>query len=199
MSAIPHVLVLAAGGSERLGRPKQLVSIGGRPALHRVVSSAIALAGHDVTVVIGAHASELMPLLAHTSASVVVNRAWQEGMASSIRCGIAALPPGREAVMIVLGDQIALRGEDLKRLADAWNGDPGVIAASTYDQTVGVPAIFPHPFFPELAQLRGDRGARSILERNMYRLVRVPMPSARLDLDTPEQLAALSDILYRGE
>ena len=66
-----------------------------------------------------------------------------------------------------------------------------MIAASVYDQHVGVPAIFPRLCFSELAELRGDHGARGVLERNNYRLVRVPMVNAAIDLDTPRDLAAL--------
>lgn len=191
MTASLHVLVLAAGASTRLGQPKQLVRLGGRPALHIVVSNAVALAGHAVTVVVGARARDLTHLLAHSPASVIVNRQWEEGMASSLRLGIAALPSACDAVLVLLGDQVAVTADDLKRLASAWKNEESTIAASVYDQRAGVPAIFPRLCFSELAELRGDQGARRIIERNSYRLVRVPMPNAAVDLDTPEDLAAL--------
>ena len=194
-----HVLVLAAGASTRLGQPKQLVKLGGRPVLHRVVSSAVALAGNAVTVVLGAHARDMTHLLAHSPASVIVNRHWEEGMGSSLRYGVAALPPACDAVLILLGDQVGVTADDLKRLATAWRGEESMIAASVYDQHVGVPAIFPRLCFGELAELRGDQGARRVLERNSYRLVRVPLPSAALDLDTPEDLAALSERFKQHE
>jgi len=193
MTATLNVVVLAAGASTRLGQPKQLVRLGGRPALHIVVSNAVALAGHAVTVVLGAHAQDMTHLLAHSPASVVVNREWQEGMASSIRRGLAALPPGCDAVLILLGDQVAVTIDDLRRLAAAWKGEDSVIAASVYDQHVGVPAIFPRICFSELAELRGDHGARHVLERNRHRLAHVQMPNAAIDLDTPEDLAALTE------
>ncbi|MFL6547729.1 MAG: NTP transferase domain-containing protein [Povalibacter sp.] len=199
MSSSLHVIVLAAGSSSRLGQPKQLVRIGGRPALHRVVSSATGLAGHSVTVVVGSHASDLSRLLAHSPASVLVNRHWEEGMASSVRCGLSALPAACDAVLILLGDQVAVTSDDLKRLAAAWNGQDGSIAAATYDQHVGVPAIFPRTFFPELMELRGDQGARRIIERNSYRLIRVPMQNAAIDLDTPEDLVAITQRFERNE
>ncbi|MFL6618354.1 MAG: NTP transferase domain-containing protein [Povalibacter sp.] len=199
MSSSLHVIVLAAGSSSRLGQPKQLVRISGRPALHRVVSSATGLAGHSVTVVVGSHASDLSRLLAHSPASVLVNRHWEEGMASSVRCGLSALPAACDAVLILLGDQVAVTSDDLKRLAAAWNGQDGSIAAATYDQHVGVPAIFPRTFFPELMELRGDQGARRIIERNSYRLIRVPMQNAAIDLDTPEDLVAITQRFERNE
>jgi molybdenum cofactor cytidylyltransferase len=188
-----HVLVLAAGASSRLGQPKQLVKLGGRPALHIVVSNAVSLAGHAVTVVVGAHVREMTHLLAHSPASVIVNRHWEEGLASSLRFGVAALPPACAAVLVLLGDQVAVTVDDLKRLASAWRGEESMIAASVYDQHLGVPAIFPRLCFSELADLRGDNGARAVLERNSYRLVRVPMANAAVDLDTPADLAALTE------
>ena len=192
MSAGLHVLVMAAGASTRLGQPKQLVKLGGRPALHRVVANAVSLAGHAVTVVLGAHAREMTHLLAHSPASTVVHRGWEEGLGSSIRFGVASLPPASSAALIVLGDQVAITADDLRRLASAWGGEESVIAASVYDQRLGVPAIFPRICFPELAELRGDQGARLVLERNQYRITRVPMSNAAVDLDTPEDLAALT-------
>ena len=186
-----HILVLAAGASVRLGQPKQLVRVGGRPALHSVVSQATAIAGHAVTVVIGAHAAELTHLLQHSGVSLIVNRNWEEGMASSIRFGVASLPPACDAVLIQLGDQVAVTADDLRRLVSAWRGEDSVIAAAMYRGTVGVPAIFPRWCFSELSQLRGDVGAKSILDRYRDRVARVAMTNAALDLDTAEDLARL--------
>lgn len=199
MSDPPHILVLAAGASRRLGQPKQLVKLAGRPALHIVVSNAVAVAGHAVTVVVGAHAREMTRLLAHSPASTIVNRHWEEGMASSLRFGIASLPPACHAAMILLGDQVGVTVDDLRRLVSAWKGEESMLAASMYEQRVGVPAIFPRLTFSELAELRGDQGARGVLQRNNYRLVRVPMANAAIDLDTPEDLALLSERFRRPE
>jgi molybdenum cofactor cytidylyltransferase len=192
MSAHVHVIVLAAGASRRLGQPKQLVQLQGRPALHIVVSNAVAVAGNAVTVVVGANASQLTYLLTHTPASSVVNKQWEEGLASSLRCGLAATPAAADAIMVLLGDQVCVTSDDLKRLLAAWNDQEGVIAAASYAQGIGVPAIFPRAYFSELAQLRGDEGARKVLQRNPDRVVRVPMPNAAIDLDTPEDLQTLT-------
>lgn len=192
-----HVVVLAAGASSRLGQPKQLVKLGGRPALHTVVSNAVAVAGQSVTVVLGAHAQDMTRLLAHSPASVIVNRHWEEGIASSLRYGLAAVPSTSTAVLVMLGDQVAVTADDLKRLINAWKGHDTVIAASVYQGHVGVPAIFPQWCFTELRELRGDRGARLILERHSQRLAHVQMPNAAIDLDTPEDLIALTEQFKR--
>jgi len=186
-----HAIVLAAGASTRFGSPKQLVRVDGRPLLHAAVSSAVAVAGHSVSVVLGAHAAELAPLLRHTPASIVINREWSEGMASSIRAGVSKLPGSCTGVMLVLADQPAVTAEDLRRLASAWRRQPAYIAAAQYGSTLGAPAVFPSSSFRDLAELRGDRGAQALFRRNPDRVVRVPMDSASIDIDTPEDLLRL--------
>src|SRR3954447_1586716 len=105
--------------------------------MHTVVSRAVEFAGHSVTVVLGSHAGELAPLLKHTPASVSVNRDWSEGIASSIREGLAHAPANSDAAMFVLADQAAVTTEDLRRLAGAWRRNPNCMAAAQYGGGVG--------------------------------------------------------------
>jgi molybdenum cofactor cytidylyltransferase len=186
-----HAIVLAAGASTRFGSPKQLVRVDGRPLLHAAVSRAAEVAGHAVSVVLGAHAADLAPLLRHSPASIVINRDWSEGMASSIRAGVSRLPGSCGGVMLVLADQAAVTSEDLRRLAASWRRQPEYIIAAQYGVTLGAPAIFPASYFRDLMELRGDRGAQSLFKRNPDRVVRVPMDSASIDIDTPEDLLRL--------
>jgi molybdenum cofactor cytidylyltransferase len=186
-----HAVVLAAGASTRFGSPKQLVRLAGRPLLHTAVTRAAEVAGHALIVVLGAGAAELAPLLKHSPGSIVVNQDWREGIASSIRAAVARLPATCAGVMLVLADQAGVSADDLKRLAGTWRKQPQYIAAALYEGVCGVPAIFPRSTFRELSQLRGDTGARVLLRRNADRIVRVPMPSAALDVDTPEDLLAI--------
>jgi molybdenum cofactor cytidylyltransferase len=186
-----HAIVLAAGASSRFGSAKQLVRVAGRPLLHSAVARAAEVAGAAVTVVLGSRAAEFAPLLKHSQSCVVINRDWREGMASSIRAGVARLPASCTAVLLMLVDQAAVTGEDLKRLVSAWRRQPDYIAAARYGTTTGVPAIFPRSTFPDLQSLRGDVGARVLLQRNPDRVMRVPMASAAIDIDTPEDLLKL--------
>lgn len=112
-------------------------------------------------------------------------------MASSIRLAVSRLPVGCSGVLLMVVDQAAVTADDLKRLVSAWRRQPGYIAAARYGTTTGVPAIFPRSMFADLQGLRGDIGARMLLQRNPDRVIRVPMPSAALDIDTPEDLLAL--------
>jgi molybdenum cofactor cytidylyltransferase len=186
-----HAIVLAAGASTRFGSAKQLVRVSGRPLMHTAVARAADVVGSAVIVVLGAQASELAPLLTHSSATIVINRDWREGLASSIRAGVARLPSSCNAVLLMLADQAAVTAEDLKRLASAWRRQPEYIVAARYGTTTGVPAIFPRSTFADLNSLRGDVGARSLLQRNPDRVARVAMESAAVDIDTPEDLLAL--------
>jgi molybdenum cofactor cytidylyltransferase len=165
-----YAIVLAAGASRRFGSPKQLVRVDGRPLMHTVVSRAIEIAGHS---------------------TIVINRDWSEGVASSIRAGIVRLPGFCTGAMLMLADQAAVTAEDLRRLAGTWRRQPDYMVAAQYGTTLGAPAIFPSSSFRDLTELRGERGASVLFHRNPDRVVRVPMESAGLDIDTPEDLLRL--------
>jgi molybdenum cofactor cytidylyltransferase len=190
MSRAPvlQLVVLAAGAATRFGTPKQLAMLEGRPLVQQVVSRAVELAGPLVTVVLGANAMEIAPLLGRSPASLVINRQWQEGLASSIRAGVKSLPGSCDGVMLLLADQVRVTTLDMQRLADMWRRQPQYIVAARYGGATGVPAIFPRSFFPALLQLRGDRGAQALLRRASERLVTVPLANAAVDIDTPEDL-----------
>jgi molybdenum cofactor cytidylyltransferase len=183
-----HAAILAAGASTRFGSPKQLVRLAGAPALHQAVANAASVAGQSVTVVLGAHAGEIAPAIRQSGASMVLNRDWEEGLASSIRTAVRTAPPGCDGLLLLLCDQVAVTADDLKRLAAAWRRHPILLAAALHDGAPGLPAIFPQWAFGDLLELRGDRDPRLVLRRNVDRLVRLPMPNAALDLDTPEDL-----------
>ena len=183
-----HAAVLAAGPSTRFGSPKQLVRLGGTPLVHQMAARAAAVAGHSVTVVLGAHAQDVAPALSRSSASTVLNRDWAEGLASSLRTAVRTAPTQCEGLLLLLCDQAAVTADDLRRLYAAWRRHPILVAAALYGGAPGLPAIFPRWAFPDLLELRGDRDPRVLLRRHAERLVRLPMANAGIDLDTPEDL-----------
>jgi molybdenum cofactor cytidylyltransferase len=187
--------VLAAGGSSRLGRAKQLVRYKQRSLLERTVAAAAAVAPNRVVVALGADAVRLRLALRRSGREMlrVHNREWREGIASSLRAGLAALPKSARAALIVLADQPRIDARTLARLTRAWRERPGHAVASAYGGGIGVPAILPRRLWRRAARLTGDTGARKLLEAER-RLVRVAIPEAELDIDTIEDLCELQNV-----
>jgi molybdenum cofactor cytidylyltransferase len=181
-----HASILAAGAGTRFGDIKQLVRLRGEPVLHELAANAAFVAGSSVTVVLGAHVKTIAPALRQRAISIALNRGWEEGIASSVRVAVHSAPPGSSALLLMLADQVAVTADDLKRLHVAWRRHPILIAAALYQGAPGLPAIFPRWAFTDLLTLRGERDPRTVLRRNIDRVVRVPMSNAGIDLDTPD-------------
>jgi molybdenum cofactor cytidylyltransferase len=176
-------LLLAAGASRRLGRPKQLERIDGEPLLRRAARAALEAGFHPVLVVLGSERERVLGALEGLDVAPVFNPLWEEGMASGLRLGVAALPPGAAGVLLLVCDQVALDPGILRRLRAAFDEHPERPAACAYGGTVGVPAILPSASFPALALLRGDTGARALLRTGA--ISQVPWPEGVQDLDGP--------------
>jgi len=184
-------LVLAAGPSARLGRPKQLVSYRELTLVAHVVNQALDYCGAGLVVVTGAHHEQVIAALNGLSIEEVYNPDWREGMGSSVRTGATQIAPDCQAIMLMLCDQPAISRADFSSLVNAWTSRPERIAAAEYAGTCGVPAIFPMSFREDLMSLKGDQGAKRIINR-AQRVSTVKMPSAEFDVDTPDDLSALN-------
>lgn len=194
-----YAIILAAGSSSRLGKPKQLHEWQGRSLLRHAVDNARALLNERVIVVLGANAEAIRSSVELDDVRVVLNPEWQEGIASSIRAGIAALPGQAEAALMLLTDQPLVGRETLKNLLDNWQNARQRIAVCYYNDTVGVPALFPSTFFGMLSALRGDRGAKHLLLEQSESLLKIPIPEAGLDIDTTDDLDQLNGHHNAGE
>lgn len=185
------LILLAAGASTRMGQPKQLLEVGGRPLLVRAVEAALAAPVWPVVVVLGAHAAALRPLLAPHPVLVVENAAWAEGMASSLREGVATLTQFSrrlEAAVVVLADQPALDAAVIRRLIAEHHASGRDLVAARYSGRHGAPALFHRRLFPRLAALTGEAGARELLNGGDPPVAAVELPALAADLDTPEDL-----------
>jgi len=200
-------IVLAAGASTRMGQPKQLLLYNGVSLLLRAVNAALDSDCEEVIVVLGANAVDFQSEISETRAHTVINHDWEEGMGSSIRCGLKraeGLQPEASAVLLMLCDQALIQAESIDRLIDGHRKKRPLITASEYETggelVHGVPAIFSRVVFPELASLAGPAGAKSVITRHKDRALFIPMPEAALDLDTfsEYELAISCELLVRA-
>lgn len=186
------VIVLAAGASRRLGRPKQLLPFGGTTLLRHAVRSALDSGCRPVVVVLGCRSEEMAPQLDGLPVRLALNPDWREGMSSSIRSGLQALQgvsDATDSVILMTCDQPAVNGELLDRLADAQRRSGSPVAACRYAGVLGVPALFCASLYPELEALRGDQGARAVLRRHSRQAASVDFPQGEYDIDRPEDVA----------
>lgn len=188
----PAALVLAAGGSRRLGQPKQLIRMNGESLLRRTARLAIVAGCDPVLVVLGADA-ELMRLeAAGLGVECIVNEEWEQGMASSLRCGVEKLRGcDIDSLMVLVCDQPRLSQAILGSLIAAHHRTRPDITASTYGGVKGVPAIFDRKVFPTLAALKGDEGARKVIANPKWVVSTIEFADGEFDVDLPSDLDRL--------
>jgi molybdenum cofactor cytidylyltransferase len=188
------IVLLAAGGSTRMGRPKQLLALAGQSLVRRAAEAAIESGCGPVVVMVGACAGEVRGEVAGLAVEVVLNEDWERGIGTSIRRGIAALMTKAErpgAAVIMLCDQPNVTAGVLGRLLTEYEkGDSAVVAAG-YEETLGPPVVVSSELFPALLALPDDRGAKAIWLEHPEMVHRVECPEAGMDLDTPEDYARL--------
>jgi molybdenum cofactor cytidylyltransferase len=188
------VLILAAGASSRMqGRDKLLEQVDGMPLLRRQTLRACAT-GCCVLVALPPAPHPRYDALKGVRAKLVPVPDAAEGMNASLRAGLAALPKGVQAVMVMLGDMPELTTEDLCTVRAAV--DPGsdtlIWRAVTQSGAAGHPTVFHAQLLPELMRLTGDGGGRAVVQAHTDRTMHIPLPAdhARTDLDTPADWAA---------
>lgn len=184
-------IILAAGGSSRLGRPKQTIEWQGKAMISRAVEAALQICGAGLIVVTGANAESVEACIKQYAVTVVRNSDWAEGASGSLRAGLQSLGQFQfSGFLLLLSDQPLVTASDLARLRHAWEAAPTQPVASHYNGLRGVPAIFPASFRTELMALTGDQGARSVL-RSAAECTELAMPQASMDIDTTEDLEVL--------
>ncbi len=188
-------LVLAAGRSSRMGGPNKLLAeIGGRPLVRIVVEAALASRARPVIVVTGHQREGVEAALGGLPVDFVQNPNFANGLSSSLRAGIAALPAQADAVIVCLGDMPQVEAPMVDRLIGALDPDKGaLIAVPTIEGQRGNPVVWSRRFFPDLMTVEGDIGARHLIGRYSEAVVEVPLTgtAALTDIDTPEVLQAV--------
>jgi molybdenum cofactor cytidylyltransferase len=182
-------VVLAAGGSSRFGEPKQLIPFRGKILIRRITDAACEAGCSPVVVVIGSNHTKFRRALDQARIVIVQNKQWQCGIGSSIRCGIQELinrSPDIEAGVLLVCDQPAVDVRVIERLIVLLETTGKNIVASSYADTLGVPALFARSIFEELLSLGDKAGAKSIVLRSSDRVASFPFPEGQTDIDTWE-------------
>ena len=170
-----------------MGEPKLVLELGGQTLLARAAETALQVCPH-VVVVVGAYAEVYAPVAEAAGAEVVVNPEWREGLASSLRVGVAALPPETGAAFVLLGDQPLVPVEHFEKMLAAYRADAATLVFSSYDGVRGAPTLIDRTLFGAVQTLTGDTGARAL--QNGARVAVVKLEHA-FDVDTPEDAARL--------
>ena len=181
-------IVLAAGSSTRMrGRQKLLELVDGQPVVRWATRAALESRSDPIFVVTGHRAANVEAILP-AGATVLHNPDFAEGLSSSLRCGIRALPPGVDAVVVALGDMPFVRAQHYEALLAAWR--PGAIVVPTRDGRRGNPVLWSALFFEEMSALTGDQGAKSIVTRHAGSVIEVPTvdDAVFVDVDDAEDL-----------
>jgi len=183
-------LVLAAGASSRMGKPKQTLLLGGVPMLERVLKTLRKSNVGRVVVVLGASAAGVRRRVKFVDELVVVNPRYAEGMSSSLRLGLTHVGTEADAVIIALGDQPFVLPSTIDKLVSTYEASRARIVVPTHEGTRGNPVLFDRSVFPQIAGIRGDMGAKQVVQKNAADVVEVEVSDrgVLVDIDTPSDL-----------
>lgn len=186
-------LILAAGSSSRLGRPKQLLRFEGKTLIERITQVALSVSD-QVLIVLGANEALIRPhlealVLANTSKlEVSFNADWEEGMGKTLSFGVEKLAKNADAILVLLSDQLFVDEVLLRKMMQTFAESNLPIIACEYAEQLAVPILFDKTVFADLMSLNGDKGAKVLLKKYNDKLGSVPFPLGICDVDTPEDL-----------
>ena len=186
------IIILAAGSSSRLGKPKQNLVYKGKTLLQRAIKAGLDSACNNVMVVLGANLDSIKPTITHSRVRIIYNQDWEEGMASSIRIGISTiqrLEPKTTSVILMLCDQPFVDASLLNELVQK-KSLKGIVASS-YNGITGAPVLFDAAYFGELLLLKGQEGAKKLLLKYPNDIDTVSFPLGSIDIDTIEDYEKL--------
>jgi len=183
------VIILAAGKSARLGSPKQLLTYRCKSLLQHTVDTALESLASPVIVVLGSGKETIEKEIDQTQIFILENSNWESGMASSISCGInnlQTIAPDSEAVIMMVCDQPYVSAALLNDLMNKHKESGKAIIASSYEYTLGTPALFHKSLFSELSALEGESGAKSLIKKYHLQTASISFDQGSIDIDTRE-------------
>ena len=185
--------VLAAGGSRRYGRSKQLEDFEGKPLVRRAAELAREVCGDRSVLVAGHDGAAVIRAAGDAPRFLVANDRYAEGIGGSISLVARSVSHVADAVLLLFADQPLISAGHLRALVETWSGADDEIVATAFSGTVGPQVLFPRGAFAALAGLSGDKGAKSVLEDATFKLQAIPFEDAAVDIDTPTDLENLAD------
>ncbi len=191
------IIILAAGASKRLGKPKQLLVFQGETLLKRAVKTALASGCRPVIVVLGANGEILKPEIEAFNIEIAGNANWENGMGASIQAGVKKLLkicPDASGAILTVCDQPFVSADLISQLTKSFRATDAPIIACSYNETIGVPALFSHRLFPELIALKADNGAKKIIYKYKKNVIEIPFESGATDVDTEQDYLNLIDL-----
>ena len=184
------IIILAAGESKRMGFPKQLLPINKKTMLIQLIDEAIDTRIGPITVVIGAHKDKIAPIFENIPINIIDNSHWQTGMASSIKMGLIGtymMNKDVEGVIIMSSDMPNVTAKYLEKLAELAEENPEKdIFASSYQNTIGIPAYFRRNKFEDLLNLKNDEGAKKVILNAGNSVFKIKSEVIGFDIDTKE-------------
>ena len=185
-----EAVVLAAGVSSRMGKPKQTLLLNGVPMLQKVLEVFRRSNVGKVVVVLGGNAVEVRRRVRFAGELVVVNPKFKEGLSSSLRLGLEHVGTEADAAIIALGDQPFVLPTTIDKLVETYEQSEARIVVPTCQGTRGNPVLFDRSVFPQIARIRGDMGAKSVVQKNAADVLEVEVPDrgVLIDIDTPSDL-----------
>jgi len=190
-----YAVILAAGRASRFDGDKLTKRLSGKPLLHYSLTAAQAVFPGRVLLVAGHEPEEIIESSGGLATRVVVNPDYLAGQGSSIAVGVRACWDDADAIVIMLADQPLVTPEILGQLAANWTGDDKHIVVSDYGDSRGPPVLFGKGAFDQLCELDGDHGAKEIIQSREFDVTTIAAGSAGFDVDTPEDLEVVSQLL----
>lgn len=188
-------IVMAAGSSSRLGKPKQLLLFQGETLLERAISTAKGVDFSEYVLILGGNADKIQSTIDLSNSKVLINHNWSSGMSSSLQLGLRYLNENYQidAVVMLLCDQPFVNSKIINSIIDKFKETKKGIIASKYGKSLGVPALFDRKYFGEILNLKSSEGAKKIIYSHPEDTDSVDFPLGAIDIDTQEDYEKLKN------
>jgi len=188
-------ILLAAGGSSRLGQPKQLIPFKNQLLINYILEQIKSGGLSNIRVILGSHFSDIKEKIKNKKLEIIHNPNWEEGISSSIKCGLTKLGPGTEAVIIFIVDQPFLNSELISEILQKFSTSKANIIAACVSGQIVHPVLYRKDIFSKLMELKGDVGGKAIFGNELVEKVNWDDKKLLLDIDSINDLEKINDLI----